>query len=125
MADLTKAKSLLKSAENLFVRKEFAGVAGLAYQSFEAGIIVLSENIKEDLKDHLSRRKKAEELLGIPTLMMKKIWRYRNIDFYGNERFGDIEIKLSETEIKEALNTVKILLIKIEKLIREWNSKPS
>ena len=63
MADLTKAKNLLRSAEDLFVRKEFAGVAGLAYQAFEVGIIVLSENLQEILKDHLSRRKKAEEFV--------------------------------------------------------------
>ncbi|HLD72355.1 MAG TPA: hypothetical protein VJA23_02115 [Candidatus Nanoarchaeia archaeon] len=125
MADLTKAKNLLRSAEDLFVRKEFAGVAGLAYQAFEVGIIVLSENLQEILKDHLSRRKKAEELLGIPTQMMKKIWRYRNVDFYGNERIGENKIELSEIEIKEALTTVKDLLIKIENLIQKWKFKPS
>ncbi len=125
MADLTKAKNLLRSAEDLFTRKEFAGVAGLAYQAFEAGIIVLSEKLREDLKDHLSRRKKAEELLGIPNQIMKKIWRYRNVDFYGNERIGENEKELSEIEIKEALTTVKDLLTKIENLIEKWKSKPS
>lgn len=125
MADLTKAKNLLRSAEDLFARKEFAGVAGLAYHAFEVGIIVLSENLQENLKDHLSRRKKAEELLGVPAQIMKKIWCYRNVDFYGNERIGENKTELSEIEIREALTTVKDLLIKIENLIQKWKSKPS
>ena len=57
--------------------------------------------------------------------MMKKIWRYRNVDFYGNERIGENKIELSEIEIKEALTTVKDLLIKIENLIQKWKFKPS
>ncbi|MEK6846064.1 MAG: hypothetical protein AABY26_04850, partial [Nanoarchaeota archaeon] len=63
---------------------------------------------------------RAEELLGESAEVMKKLWKARNIDFYGNEAPGGRNRELSETEIKEALNTVRNLLIKIEELIQEW-----
>lgn len=77
MVDLKRAKSLLKSAEGLFQQGDFAGVSGLAYQAFETGIIALSEVLKESSIDHLSRRKRAEELLGVSTEITKKLWRSR------------------------------------------------
>lgn len=123
MASLKKAYDLLKSAEDLFERNDFAGVAGLAYQAFEVGIISLSTSMEEDIKDHISRRKKAEELLGTSTETMKKLWAYRDVDFYGNEALGKEEKELNEEEIKESLNIVKNLLSQIEKLIQEWKQK--
>ncbi len=120
MVDLKRAKSLLKSAEGLYQQRDFAGVSGLAYQAFEAGIIALSQVLQEDSVNHLSRRKRAEELLGVSAEVMKKLWRARNVDFYGNETPNGRNRELSEAEIKEALNTVTNLLIKIEELIQEW-----
>ncbi len=119
MVNLKRAKSLLKSAEGLYQQGDLAGVSGLAYQAFEAGIIALSKVLQEDSGNHLSRRKRAEELLGISAQMMKKLWRYRNIDFYGNEAPGGEDLELNEEEIKEALNTVRNLLIKIEELAQK------
>lgn len=119
MVDLKRAKSLLKSAEELYRQGDLAGVSELAYQAFEAGVIALSKVLQEDSDNHLSRRKRAEELLGISTEMMKRLWRYRNIDFYGNEVQGGEERELNEAEIKEALNTVRNLLVKIEELMQE------
>ena len=41
--DLKRAKSLLKSAKDLYERGDMAGVAGLAYAAFESAIIALKE----------------------------------------------------------------------------------
>ncbi len=118
MASLKKANELLRSAEDLFEKKDFAGVAGLAYQAFEVGVMALGKALKEDLKDHISRRKKVEKLLGVSKETMKRLWAYRNVDFYGNETVGDEERELNEEEIEESLNIVKNLLDKIESLIK-------
>lgn len=120
MADLRKANELLRSAEDLFEKKDFAGVAGSAYQAFEVGVIALGRVIKEDLRDHVSRRKKVEKLLGVSKETMKKLWVYRNVDFYGNEAVGEEERDLNEEEIEESLNIVRNLLNQIGNLIKEW-----
>lgn len=123
MVDLKKARSLLKSAEGLFEKKDFSGVAGLAYQAFEVGVMALGKAIKEDLRDHIARRRKVEELLGVSKETMRKLWSYRNVDFYGNEAVGEEERELKEEEVEEALNMVRNLLNQIEDLVKEWMSK--
>ncbi|MEK6845422.1 MAG: hypothetical protein AABY26_01575 [Nanoarchaeota archaeon] len=82
MVDLKRAKSLLKSAEGLYQQGDLTGVSGLAYQAFEAGIIALSKVLQEDSGNHLSRRRRAEGLLGISAEVMKKLWKYtRSVKF--------------------------------------------
>ena len=123
MVDLSKAYGLLKSAKALFDRGDVAGVAGLAYQAFEAAVIALGKATGEDQGDHLLRRKKAEEILGASRETMRKLWSYRGIDFYGNEKIGGREKKLTLEEIKESVDIVEKMIGQTEALLTEWKQK--
>ncbi|MFH1275796.1 MAG: hypothetical protein ABIH82_01665 [Candidatus Woesearchaeota archaeon] len=118
MVDLRKAHGLLSSAKALFKLGDLAGVAGLAYQAFEAAIIVLSKINNNDKADHVTRRKKAEEILGTSEETMRKLWCYRSVDFYGNEKVGGEEKELTEDEIKYCLDTIEDLINKIEEYLK-------
>ncbi|MDP2750731.1 MAG: hypothetical protein Q8O89_07925 [Nanoarchaeota archaeon] len=84
MDNMTRAKSLIKSARLLFESEDLTGVAGLSYQAVESAIAELSLQAES----HTERRKRAEKLLNISKNSLKELWDARNIDFYGNQSIG-------------------------------------
>lgn len=64
--DLVRAKKLLKSAQDLFKEGDIAGVAGLAYQGFEAATTALEE-VERGLKTVSAMIRKIERFLNEKT----------------------------------------------------------
>jgi len=115
MDDLERARKLLKSARDLFEMDDFAGVAGLTYQAIESAIIALtSKKNGKEYTDHVSRRKRAEEVLNLSKQTLRSLWSARNIDFYGNEKTGDEKKELTKEEIKAALTNAEDIIKNVE-----------
>jgi HEPN domain-containing protein len=118
--DLSRAKSLLRSARELFELGETAGVAGLAYQAFESATMFLLEEVNgSDGTTHSSRQARAKALLRRYGGEVDFIWRARNIDFYGNVRLGEKKEELSRDDAKRALSLIGGMLEEVEALIEE------
>ncbi|MEW5936596.1 MAG: HEPN domain-containing protein [Candidatus Thermoplasmatota archaeon] len=118
--DIERARKLLRSAERLFELGDLHGVAGLAYQAFESGIVSLIK-IKNgiDQKSHGGRRKRAKELLSKFRDRIDDLWEYRNIDFYGNISMGNEKRGITSQEAKESLDIVKRIIDEIEQFVGE------
>ncbi len=118
--DLERARNLLESAETLLSEGDYHGVAGLAYQAFESGVICLLE-VKNggDKRSHYERRERAKQLLKEYRKNIDVLWEIRNIDFYGNVSLGKDKREISLEEAKDGLNMVSEILDQIEELIEE------
>ncbi len=115
---MERARSLLKSARDLYKQGDLAGVAGLAYAAFKSATMSLTENINgKDYPNHNLRRERVKEILKPHQNKVDKLWEIRNIDFYGNVKLGSPKRKISPREVKEGLKTVEIIVDEIEKII--------
>ena len=116
--EIRRAERLLRSARELFDHGDLAGVAGLAYQAFEAAMIALTININgSDAGSHSARRERAKELLGPDRDKIDFLWEVRNIDFYGNPKLNSPKRDLVEEEVKEALDTVERIIEKTKDML--------
>ena len=114
---MERAKKLLESAEHLYQKGDLAGVAGLSYAAFESAVISLTEKMNgKDYPSHHLRKKRAKELINKYQHQMDLIWEIRNIDFYGNIKIGSRKREISSEEVKDALESVKKIIIEIDKI---------
>jgi len=121
--DLERAKNLLKSAKVLYERGDLAGVAGLAYASFESAITALTKKKNGlDYPSHLLRRERAKVLLEEYQEKIDVLWEVRNIDFYGNVKIGSEIRELSRDEVEDGLNAVEKIIEEVEKVLKNGNN---
>ena len=113
--DLERAKKLINSAEDLLKSGEYSGVAGLAYQAFESAMIALAGD--NDKPYHNKRVKLTKERLGKSSEEIDMLWELRNIDFYGNVKFGEPKTDINDDDVEKALNTVKDIVLNIENIL--------
>ena len=114
--DIKRAKSLLKAAEHLYGYGDMAGVAGIAYQSFESAIMALNKKHGKDKPSHVFRRDEAKKFISDFEEKIDLLWEFRNIDFYGDIEKGK-EKELNKDQIKESLEIVKKVIELVEKLL--------
>ena len=118
--DMERAKRLLKSAKTLFNEGDLYGVAGLAYQAFESATIALTARINgRDPKRHLSRTRRAKEIVSKLKDRIDFLWTARSIDFYGNVRLGEEKREITPEEVKEALDVVEEYIKEAEKILNQ------
>ncbi len=116
--DIERAEGLLESARGLFDQGDLAGVAGLAYQAFESAMIALTDVINgTDSGGHAARRVRAKDLLSSHRDKIDFLWEVRNVDFYGNPQLNQPKRKLTNKEVKEALDTVGIISEDIKQML--------
>lgn len=116
--DMKRAKSLLKSAQDLYEKGDMAGVAGLAYAAFESATMALTLKLNgKDYPSHNLRRRRAKDLLKTHQNKIDLLWEIRNVDFYGNIKLGSQKRDISPEEVLDSLNTVKDILDEIESLL--------
>ena len=118
--DMDRSKKLLKSAKDLYEQGDLAGVAGLAYASFESATMTLTDKVNgKDYKGHNLRRERAKILLKKYQDKIDLLWEVRNIDFYGNIKIGTPKREISEEEVESCLNAVENIIEEIKKILEE------
>jgi len=115
--DIKRANALLDSAETLFNEGDLAGVSGLAYQALESAVIAFNKIVKgKDVASHRFRMETAKKFFSEYSEKLDFLWEMRNIDFYGNVKPG-IDAELKKEKVKEALETVREIVGKIESML--------
>ena len=66
--DMKRARSLLRSAKDLYDTGDLAGVAGLAYAAFESATMALTARVNG--KDHQNHKLRMERVKTLLLLMI-------------------------------------------------------
>jgi HEPN domain-containing protein len=118
--DLDRAEALLKSARSAYGTGDIGGVAGLSYHALEAAASFLIETINgHDPGGHGGRMRRVSELLSICNVELDRVWRARNVDFYGNERIGEPKRLITMEEVRDSLDTAERVLGEIKSMANE------
>ncbi len=118
--DLDRAEALLKSARSAYGTGDIGGVAGLSYHALEAAASFLIETINgHDPGGHGGRMRRVSELLSICNSELDRVWRARNVDFYGNERIGEPKRLITIEEVRDSLETAERVLEEIKSMANE------
>jgi HEPN domain-containing protein len=115
--DLDRAEALLKSAKSAYATGDIRGVAGLSYHALEAAASFLIETINgHDPGGHGGRMRRVSELLSICNSELDRVWRARNVDFYGNENIGEPKRLITMEEVRDSLETAERVLGEIKSM---------
>lgn len=117
--DMKRARSLLRSAKDLYDTGDLAGVAGLAYAAFESATMALTARFNgKDHQNHRLRMERVKTLLSEYDDKIDFLWEVRNVDFYGNVRIGSPKREISSSEVEEGLEVVEKIVKEIEEMIK-------
>jgi HEPN domain-containing protein len=117
---LERAEDLLLTARSILEGDRVAGIAGLSYQAVEAAAVHLIKIVNgHDPGGHYKRAARASELLHLCKDEMERLWKLRNIDFYGNELVGEPERSIGLDEAKDSLETAMRLVAQVKSLLAE------
>ena len=118
--DLERAEALLVAARENLEAGRIAGVAGLSYQAVEAAATHLIEMVNGRDPGHHSRRMvRATQLLHVCRSEMDRLWRARNLDFYGNVSAGLPKRHVNSEEVRESLGVAERLVAQVKVLVQE------
>ena len=116
--DLERAEALLQAARESLGKGRIVGIAGLSYQAVEAAATHLIEMVNgHDPGRHSKRIARATQLLHICRSEMDRLWRARNIDFYGNVSAGQPKRHITQDEARESLEVAERLVAQVKGLL--------
>ena len=117
---LERAEDLLLAARSILEGDRVAGIAGLSYQAVEAAAVHLIKIVNgHDPGGHYKRATRASELLHLCKDEMGRLWKLRNIDFYGNVLVGEPERSIGLDEARDSLETAMRLVAQVRSLLEE------
>ena len=117
---LDRALELLGTARRILDEGRVAGTAGLSYQAVEAAAVHMIRIVNgKDPGRHRGRATRASELLNLCQGEMDRLWRLRNIDFYGHVSVGDPERRISLDEAREAVEAATRLVALVRSFLDE------
>ena len=94
------------------------GIAGMSYQAVEAAATHLIEMVNgHDPGRHSKRMARATQLLHLCRSEMDRLWRARNIDFYGNVSAGQPKRHITPDEARESLEVAERLVAQVKDLV--------
>jgi len=94
------------------------GIAGISYQAVEAAATHLIEMVNgNDPGRHSKRMARATQLLHLCRSEMDRLWRARNIDFYGNVSAGQPKRHITPDEARESLEVAERLVARVKGLL--------
>ena len=118
--DLERAEALLGLARENLGRGHTAGIAGLSYQAVEAAATHLIEMVNgHDPGRHSKRIARATQLLHMCRSELDRLWKARNIDFYGNVSAGLPKRHITPGEARESLRAAERLVAQVKVLIQD------
>lgn len=116
---MERAGELLAAARDILEGGRVAGVAGLSYQAVEAAAVHLIKVVNgHDPGGHAKRAYRATQLLHLCKDEMDRLWKMRNIDFYGNVSVGEPERRIVPDEAKGSLEAAERLVSRVREFLR-------